>query len=58
MFRVRGADVEVSAPIHDSILRREGEIACKTGEVFAQRNEGDRKNFARKDLTGNSGGSE
>ena len=48
MFRVRGADVEASERIHDSIVRREGEIACKTGEVFAQRNEGDRRNFERR----------
>ena len=52
MFRVRDANVEASGPIHDSIVRREGEIACKTGEVFAQRNEGDRKKLRERDLTG------
>ena len=48
MFRVRGAAVEASERIHDSIVRREGEIDCKAGESFAQRNEEDRENFARR----------
>jgi len=48
-------DVEASAPIHDSIVRREGEIGCKTGESFAQRNEGDKKKLREKGLTGNTG---